>query len=62
MLELSGVLLEPRACLPIPLYVRQDVDLLSLRLDRHLLCLDQGDQVTVRKGEKGCAVHLHPLR
>jgi hypothetical protein len=53
--------LEPRACLPIPQYVRQDADLLSLRPDRHLLCLNQGDQVIVRKGEKGCAVHPSPV-
>jgi len=40
---------------------RQDDDLLSLRLDLRLLRLDQGDQVTVRKGEKGCAVHPSPV-
>jgi hypothetical protein len=40
---------------------RQDADLLSLRLDLRLLSLDQGDQVTVRKGEKGCAVHPSPV-
>jgi hypothetical protein len=40
---------------------RQDADLLSLRLDLRLLCLHQGDQVTVRKGEKGCAVHPSPV-
>ena len=40
---------------------RQDADLLSLRLDLRLLCLHQGDQVTVRKGEKGGAVHPSPV-
>jgi len=40
---------------------RQDADLLSLRLDLRVLCQDQGDQVIVRKGEKGCAVHPSPV-
>jgi hypothetical protein len=39
----------------------QDADLLSLRLDLRVLCQDQGDQVIVRKGEKGCAVHPSPV-
>jgi hypothetical protein len=40
---------------------RQDADLLRLRLDQRVLCQDQGDQVVVRKGEKGCAVHPSPV-
>jgi hypothetical protein len=34
---------------------------MSLRLDLRLLCQNQGDQVIVRKGKKGCAVHPAPV-
>jgi hypothetical protein len=39
----------------------EDADLMSLRLDLRLLCQNQGYQVIVRKGKKGCAVHPAPV-